>query len=97
MKLLKDNMEGKCSYINPDNPCHCKNWVAYALRNNKMDSIPRMELRSTVDYEKIYNSEMDFLTKITMMYNSHPERRSYEEFINHIKVMVADHSLRLFS
>lgn len=94
---MRDNIEDKCSYINPDNPCCCKNWVAYAIRNNKMDMIPRVELQKTTEYEKIYNSEIGFLSKVVMLYNNYPQRQSYEEFINNIKGIVSNHSLELFS
>ena len=94
---MKDNMEDKCSYINPDNPCSCKNWVAYAIRNNKMELIPKVELQNTVDYEEIYNSEIEFLAKVVLLYGNYPEHQSYQEFINRMKSMIADHSLKLFS
>jgi RNA polymerase sigma-70 factor (ECF subfamily) len=94
---MKDNMEDKCSYINPDNPCSCKNWVAYAIKNNKMSQIPRVELERTTNYEEIYNSEIDFLSKVVMLYNNYPERQPYEEFISRFKGIVSSRSLKLFS
>ena len=94
---MKDNMEDKCSYINPDNPCYCKNWVAYAIKNNKMEQIPRVKLLKPTNYEEIYNSEMDFLSKVVMLYNNYPERQSYEEFVDKMKGMITSHSLELFS
>lgn len=94
---MKENMEDKCSYINPDNPCQCKNWVAYAIRNNKMGMIQKVEMQKITDYEKIFNSEFDFLSKLVLMYSNYPERRSYEEFINRMKGLVSGRSLELFS
>lgn len=94
---MKDNMEDKCSYINPNNPCYCKNWVAYAIKNNKMSQIPSVKLQNTTNYEEIYNSEIDFLSKVVMLYNNYPERQSYEEFINKLKGMISSHSLELLS
>ncbi len=94
---MKENMEDKCSYINPDSPCQCKNWVAYAIKNNKMDKIQRVKLQRSVDYEKIFSSEIDFLAKLVLMYDNYPEREPYEEFMNRIKTMVSNHSLQLFS
>jgi RNA polymerase sigma-70 factor (ECF subfamily) len=94
---MKDNMEDKCSYINPDSPCHCKNWVAYAIKNNKMEQIPRVKLQKTTNYEEIYSSEIDFLSKVVLLYNNYPQRQSYDEFIHKMKGMISSHSLELFS
>lgn len=94
---MKDNMEDKCSYINPNNPCYCKNWVAYALKNNKMSQIPSMKLEKQVDYEEIYNAEIDFLAKVVMMYDNYPQRQSYEEFIKRMKDVISSQSLKLLS
>jgi RNA polymerase sigma factor (sigma-70 family) len=94
---MRDNMMDKCSYIKPDNPCQCKNWVAYAIKNNKMDLIPKVKLENTPDYEDIFYSEIGFLSKVVMLYNSIPERQSYGEFIKNMKAMIADHSLKLLS
>ncbi|MGE5678007.1 MAG: RNA polymerase sigma factor [Pseudomonadota bacterium] len=94
---MKENMEDKCSYINPDSPCRCKNWVAFAIRTNRMDKIPRIEMQPIVNYEEIYNSEMDFLSRVVRMYSSYPQLRSYDQFISSIKGMISNHSLELFS
>jgi RNA polymerase sigma-70 factor (ECF subfamily) len=94
---MKENMEDKCSYINPVNPCNCKNWVAYAIKNNRMDKLHSVKLQKTVNYEEIYNSEMNFLSKVVMLYNNYPERQTYDEFIQRIKDMISSNSLKLLS
>lgn len=94
---MKENMEDKCSYIKPDNPCSCKNWVAYAKKTNKMDQIPRVKPQNAVNYQEIYEKEIDFLTKVVMLYNSYPENKPYNEFINNIKGMICGNSLKLLS
>lgn len=94
---MKENMEDRCSYINPDNPCNCKNWVAYAIKNNRTDQVRNVKLQKTIDYEKIYNTEMDFLTKVVMLYGNCPEYQPYEEFVQRIKEMISSSSLKLFS
>ncbi|HYF74954.1 MAG TPA: RNA polymerase sigma factor [Candidatus Nitrosocosmicus sp.] len=93
--VMKDNIEDKCSYINPNNPCNCKNWVAYAIRNNKMSMIPKARMENTVNYEDIYRSEIDFLSKVVMLYGNSPERRPYGEFIDRMKGIISNHSLVL--
>lgn len=94
---MKENMEDKCSYINPENPCNCKNWVAYAIKNNRMEKVHKIKLQKTVNYEEIYHTEMDFLSKVVMLYNNSPESQPYEEFIQHIKDMISSNSLNLLS
>lgn len=94
---MKENMEDKCSYINPENTCCCKNWVAYAIKNNKMDKIPKIKPQKVIDYKKIFDSEMDFLSRVVMLYDNCPEHRSYDEFIKSIKYMISNKSLKLFS
>jgi RNA polymerase sigma-70 factor (ECF subfamily) len=94
---MKENMEDKCSYINPDNPCNCKNWVAYAIKNDKLDQIHKVRLQKTINYEEIYNSEMDFLSKVFMLYDNCPECQPYEEFIQNIKDMISKGTLKLLS
>lgn len=94
---MKENMEGKCSYINPVNPCNCKNWVAYAIKNNRMDQIQKVKLQKTINYDEIYTSEMDFLSKVVMLYNNYPERQPYKEFVLKIKDMISSNSLQILS
>jgi len=94
---MKENMEDKCSYINPENPCYCKNWVAYAIKNNKMDQIPSVKPQKATNYKEIYDSEIDFLSKVVMLYNDYPQHQPYEEFIKNIKDMISNKSLKLFS
>jgi len=71
---MKENMEDKCSYINPDSPCNCKNWVAYAIENNRTGMIPSFPLDKEIDYNLIFTKEMNFLSKIMFLYDKYPEK-----------------------
>lgn len=94
---MKENMEDKCSYINPNSPCRCKNWVAYAIENNKMDMIPKLNLEKELDYDSIFKNEMTFLSKIVFLYDKYPEKISYENFIEKIKNIISEKSLKVLS
>lgn len=94
---MKENMEDKCSYINPDSPCECKNWVAYAIKNNKMDMIPSIQTDKELDYYILFKEEMTFLQKITFLYSKYPEEISYQSFVERIKHIVSEKSLKILS
>jgi RNA polymerase sigma factor (sigma-70 family) len=94
---MKENMEDKCSYINPNSPCNCKNWVAYAVKNNKMDMIPSLELVEKLDYDLIFKKEMDFLSRLKFLYDKYPEKVSYESFTEKIKNIISEKSLKFLS
>jgi RNA polymerase sigma factor (sigma-70 family) len=94
---MKENMEDKCSYINPNSPCNCKNWVAYAVKNNKMDMIPSLELVEKLDYDLIFKKEMDFLSRLKFLYDKYPEKMSYQSFTERIKSIILEKSLKFLS
>jgi len=94
---MKENMEDKCSYINPDSPCKCKNWVAYAIENNKMDMIPSLQLDKELDYDMIFKKEMNFLSRVVFLYDKYPEKVPYEGFIEKIKNIISEKSLKILS
>ncbi len=94
---MKENMEDKCSYINPDSPCRCKNWVAYAIENNKISMIPSLKLEKELDYNLIFEKEMDFLSRLVFLYNRYPEGESFEIFIKRMKDIISEKSLKILS
>lgn len=94
---MKENMEDKCSYINPDSPCECKNWAAYAVKFNRKDMIPELRISKEIDYEKIYNKEMKFLSKLVLLYSKYPEKQSYQDFIKKIRIIIEEKSLKILS
>ncbi|MDD4494943.1 MAG: RNA polymerase sigma factor [Eubacteriales bacterium] len=94
---MKENMEDKCSYINPNSPCNCKNWVAYAIQNNRMDLISNFPLDKKIDYNKIFEKEMNFLSKIVFLYSKYPERIPFRIFAENIKSLISKKSLEVLS
>ena len=94
---MQENMVDKCSYINPNYPCQCKNWVAYAIENNKMDMIPTIHTDKEIDYYALFKEEMNFLDKVAFLYDNCPGKMSYESFIEKIKDMISEKSLKILS
>lgn len=92
---MKENMEDKCSYINPDSPCKCANWVAYAVENDKMGMIPAVKPVKELDYDLIFKKEMGFLSKLAFLYEQYPEKMSSAIFIQKIKTMISENSLKV--
>jgi len=90
-------MVDKCSYINPNYPCQCKNWVAYAIENNKMDMITTIQDHRDLDYYALFKEEMNFLDKLVFLYDKCPEKMPYEDFIEKIKDVVSEKSLKILS
>ena len=94
---MQENMVDKCSYINPNYPCHCKNWVAYAIENNKVDMIPTVHTDEEIDYYNLFKEEMNFLDKVAFLYDKCPGKMPYEDFIKKIKNVVSEKSLKILS
>lgn len=94
---LKENMEDKYSYINPDSPCNCKNWVAYAIQNNRLNMISSFPLDKEIDYNKIFEKEMNFLSKIVFLYNRYLERMPFHTFVENIKDLISQKSFEVLS
>jgi hypothetical protein len=83
--------------INPNSPCQCKNWVAYAIENNKMEMIPSIKTDKELDYYKLFKEEMSFLEKILFLYDKYPERITYQGFIAKMKDIISEKSLKILS
>lgn len=94
---LQENMEDKCSYINPNKPCQCKNWIAYAIENNKIDMVQKIQTDKELDYYMLFKKEMNFLQKVAFLYEKYPEKMSYKEFIEKIKNVISEKSLKILS
>lgn len=96
---LKANMEGRCSFINPSNPCQCSNWVKYAIDNGRMKYIPNMNFirkRRQAALSTIVN-ELSFLTKLIRLYDNQPEYPAYNDFIRKMKVVISDGNIKILS
>ena len=96
---LKNNMQGECSFIDPENPCQCGNWVKYLIDTGKIHNIPHnnpVKKRSHADMTLI-SSEMDFLSKIIRLYDNQPEHTSCEEFIVRIKEIISKKTLKILT
>lgn len=95
---LKKAMEGKCSLIDPNFPCQCKLWVNYAIENNKRGLIQSMPVVSRDEQEIKHRmlSEINFLKKLAVLYDSDYRMVSGEAFLSQVKKMLHQKSLKLF-
>ncbi|MCB8815215.1 RNA polymerase sigma factor [Desulfosporosinus shakirovi] len=96
---LKDNMEEKCSFIDPKNPCQCGNWVKYLIDTGKADLISPhnpVRRRSTAEMSLIW-TEMDFLRKTIQLYDHPPGHTSYLEFREKIREIIANQTLKILT
>ncbi|MGE5628737.1 MAG: RNA polymerase sigma factor [Solirubrobacterales bacterium] len=95
---MKENIEGRCSFINPNNPCHCSNWVKYAISNGSIKNIPNLNpihKRSQAELSTIVN-EISFLNKLIQLFDNQPEYMNYDEFINKMKMVIDKGDFKIF-
>lgn len=96
---LKANMEEKCSFIKPDNPCQCSNWVKYAIKKGTIKQIPKINpihRRTHNELSTIVN-EMNLITKIMRLYDNQPELRGYNDFIKQMKKIISSGQYKILS
>ena len=96
---LKNNIEGRCSLIDPKNPCQCSNWQEYLINTGKIQSIPAyhpVKQRTYADMVLIL-SEMDFLRKIADLYDNHPQHTPFEEFLERMKGIISSGTFKILA
>jgi len=95
---LKNNMEGRCSLINPKYPCQCANWYGYLIETGKISRIPAYRSIKERDRDlDLLFSEMDFLHQVKALYSRQPEPEAYEKFIRKIKSIISNGTLKIFA
>lgn len=96
---LKDNMEDKCSFIDPKNPCQCGNWVKYLIDTGRMDLISAynpVKRRSHTEMTLI-QTEIDFLRKTIRLFDNQPSHTSYQVFREKIKDIISKQTLKILT
>lgn len=96
---LRDNMAEKCSFIDPQNPCQCGNWLKYLIDTGKRDLIAAynpVKRRSTAEMSVIW-TEIDFLRKTMRLYDYQPGHTSYPEFRKIIREIMAQQTLKILT
>ena len=95
--LIKELMEGRCSLINPNNPCKCGSWVKYAIDCNRQVIIKDItviqynENRVAEEFKK----EAEELLTICQLYNTQIVPNSYELFKAKVKELIKERRLKL--
>lgn len=96
---LKDNLAERCSFINPENPCQCGNWLKYLIDTGKCDLIAAynpVRSRSTAEMSVIW-TEIDFLRKTRRLYDNQPGHTSYPEFRQKIREIILQQTLKILT
>ncbi|MDP4177751.1 MAG: sigma-70 family RNA polymerase sigma factor [Bacillota bacterium] len=97
-QLMKENIGERCSLINPNNPCKCNLWIKYIYDNNLQSKLPVTGIIDVNhDYVSLVNSEIDFVSKLIRIYNTHPAHLSSTEFIDKMKEIILNKNLKIFS
>ncbi len=95
--LFKEMMSGKCSLLNPANPCKCSCWVKYARETNR--DILSEEIKIIKNNEKavtkLFNDELAELAAISELYNTMVVSDSQELFKKQIKKIIKKGQFKL--
>lgn len=94
---ISDSIKGKCSLINPNNPCKCSSWIKYALETGlKIDNedIKIIQKKETLIQTKFKN-ELSDLYKVMVLYNTQVIPKPYDSFKSHIKTLMMQKQYKL--
>ena len=85
--------------IKPKNPCSCKAWANYALKYNKTGNVTSYKCANEVNPElkSLLMSEIDFITKLSVLYKYLPQNLSKDDFISKVKNIVKKEDLKIFA
>lgn len=95
--LIKSLMDGRCSLINPKNPCRCRAWVKYAIETKHSFLRKDIELIKQVEKQTSnqYKAEMKEIASVMLLYNTHVIGKQYEAFKEQIKLMIKQRRLKI--
>ncbi|MBF4692354.1 RNA polymerase sigma factor [Fusibacter ferrireducens] len=97
--FITDNVKGKCSLINPDNPCKCSSWIKYALETGL--KIENSDIKIIQKKEALikaaFKEEVSALYKVMLLYNTEVVPKPYESFKAHVKVLMASKKYKLLN
>ncbi|MFZ5968333.1 MAG: RNA polymerase sigma factor [Bacillota bacterium] len=95
--LLKSFMDGRCSLINPENPCKCSSWVKYALDSKRDILIEDIKVirNNEKKVAEEFKTEVEELLSISELYNTLVVPGPYELFKERIKNLMSERRLKL--
>lgn len=102
-QLMKANMEGRCSLINPQNPCQCGLWAKYLVKNQLSHKLPDSGMVATnseqVHYEQLLG-EVRLMERLIAAYRSNarlPSEKAADEFVQRMKRMINQKKFKFLS
>lgn len=95
--FITANVKGKCSLINPSNPCKCSGWIKYALETGlKIDNADiRVIQKKEALIKAAFKEEISDLYKVMLLYNTEVIPKPYDSFKSHVMQLIADKSFKL--
>lgn len=95
--LLKSLSDGRCSLINPANPCKCSSWVKYAIESKR--DILKEDIQVIHHAEKKvaqqFKTELKEIVSISELYNTQIIPAKYSLFKERIKDLINEGRLKL--
>ncbi|HPO50813.1 MAG TPA: sigma-70 family RNA polymerase sigma factor [Spirochaetota bacterium] len=100
--LTIKNMSDRCSLINPDGLCTCKGWAKRTILNKTEHYVPQYYKNQecspamTEEIKLSIKNELNFLYKVSYLYNNDPDYMSSDEFITKMKETIEFKKLNIF-
>lgn len=95
---MKNNMEGRCSLIDPKNPCDCSLWAKYIRKGGVLKPVASISEPAKVkDETLVLNKEILLLEKIKQLYDADPPKSDESKYINMLKEIISQKKLRILS
>ncbi len=95
---LLNNMDGRCSLIDPKSPCRCANWYGYLRENGKLDatlSAVPVSKPGITDADQM-RGEIDFLRNVKTLYSTQTRHECAGDFVTRMKTLIDSSSLAVF-
>ncbi len=99
-KLIRGFMQKNCGLINKKNPCYCKRLAPSAVKvgwvnPNKLLFASHKQKDQTIDFDKTYLNELDEITRIAALFQSHPDYQAPDAITGNIKKMLDSKRFKL--
>lgn len=96
-QTMKEQIEGRCSLINPEAPCNCCSFAGYIQQTGQtatMQEIATIRNRKKTAVEE-YSRELRTILNIEELYNTRILPPSFPDFISRIKELADEGELNL--
>ncbi len=92
-KLMRKFMQKNCDLINSENPCSCRRLAQSAIKTGRVNPekiifTNHKRKLQTDDFDTSYLYELKEISRIAILFRSHPDYAAPETFIDNIKQML---------